>query len=168
MTKIILYIRRILLPAAVFAAGLMLHFIWRGLFPEQDPVQAQWVMFPDHPSWFSEYIRSEAYWFGYSYALCLAFVVDAFRNFRQSQCATSRNAAIGGITFSGALAFFGCFLIGCCGSPMLVVWLNLFGASFLPFAKPLIASITTITIFGMWGWMLYKRRTNQNGCACGC
>jgi len=163
------FFRQSILPAAFFTVGVSLHFIWRGLFPEQNPVQAQWVLLPDQTSWLSEYIKSEEYWFGYSYALCLAFVADAIRNYRQSQCATSRNSAIGGATFSGILAFAGCFLIGCCGSPMLVVWLNLFGASFLPFAKPLIALITTITIFGMWGWMIYKRKTTpERDCSCGC
>jgi len=162
------FFRRALLPVVAFTAGLSIHFIWRGLFPEQDPVQAQWMLLPDQTSWLGEYIKSEEYWFGYSYALCLAFVADAIRNYRHSQCASSRNAAIGGATFSGILAFAGCFLIGCCGSPMLVVWLNIFGASFLPFAKPLIALITTISIFGMWGWMIYKKRMSPVDCSCGC
>lgn len=160
--------RQAILPAVAFAAALSLHFLWRGLFPEQDPVQTQWVLLPDQTSWLSEYIKSEEYWFGYSYALCFAFVASSIQSYRKSQCATSRNAAIGGATLSGFLAFAGCFLIGCCGSPMLVVWLNLFGAAFLPFAKPLIALITTITIFGMWGWMSFKGKASPADCSCGC
>ncbi len=168
MTKLNHFFHRSILPVIAFAAAFLLHFLWRGLFPEQDPVQAQWVLLPDQTSSLSEYIKSEAYWFGYSYALCFAFIADAFRNYRQSQCITSRNAAIGGASLSGILGFAGCFLIGCCGSPMLVVWLNLFGASFLPFAKPLIALITTITIAGMWGWMVYKKRATSCDCSSKC
>jgi hypothetical protein len=168
MPRLIHFLRQSILPAIAFAAALALHFVWQGLFSEQDPVQAQWALLPDQTSWLSEYIKSEEYWFGYSYALCFAFIASSVQNFRKSQCATSRNAAIGGATFSGFLAFAGCFLIGCCGSPMLVVWLNLFGASFLPFAKPLIALITTITIAGMWVWMIYKKKKNPDDCSCGC
>jgi hypothetical protein len=63
---------------------------------------------------------------------------------------------LGGLTLTGFLAVAGCFLVGCCGSPMLVVYLNLFGAGFLPLAKPLVAVVTTLAIIGAWWWM--KRR----------
>jgi hypothetical protein len=36
---------------------------------------------------------------------------------------------------------------------MLVVYLSLFGARFLPLAKPLAAILTTISIMGAWWWM---------------
>ena len=65
----------------------------------------------------------------------------------------ARTLAIGGVTLSGFLAVAGCFLLGCCGSPMLAVYLSLFGASFLPFARPLVAGVTTITIIVGWFWM---------------
>ena len=38
---------------------------------------------------------------------------------------------MGGITLSGFLAVAGCYLLGCCGSPMLAVYMSLFGVSFL-------------------------------------
>src|SRR5208283_3790556 len=46
-------------------------------------------------------------------------------------------AAAGGLTLLGALMAGGCFLIGCCGSPMLAVYLSLFGAKALGLGKPL-------------------------------
>jgi hypothetical protein len=55
------------------------------------------------------------------------------------------------------LALAGCFLVGCCGSPMLVVYLSLFGAWFLPLAKPLVAVVTTISIAAAWWWMRRKQ-----------
>jgi hypothetical protein len=36
---------------------------------------------------------------------------------------------------------------------MLVVYLSLFGARFLPLAKPSVAILTTISIMGAWWWM---------------
>ena len=71
-----------------------------------------------------------------------------------------KKVAVGGVTFSGILAVAGCFLIGCCGSPMFVVWLNIFGAAFIPFAKPFIALVTTISITAAWVWM-YKRNQHN-------
>ncbi len=69
--------------------------------------------------------------------------------------------AVGGITLSGFLVAAGCFLVGCCGSPMLGVYLSLFGARFLPLAKPLIAAVTTLMIAAAAVWM--KCRTRQPG-----
>ena len=71
----------------------------------------------------------------------------------------------------------GCFLAGCCGSPMLGVYLSLFGASFLPWAKPLVAGLTTAMIAGSYWWMRRRERAccgaaGDAGCAtqgaCGC
>ena len=45
-------------------------------------------------------------------------------------------------------------MLGCCGSPMLAVYLSLFGAAFLPWAKPLIALLTTVTLFAAWRFSL--------------
>jgi threonine/homoserine/homoserine lactone efflux protein len=39
---------------------------------------------------------------------------------------------------------------------MLVVYLNLFGASYLSLAKPLIALFTAITVAGAW-FLMYRR-----------
>jgi len=67
--------------------------------------------------------------------------------------------ALGGVTLTGFLALAGCFLVACCGSPMLVVYLSLFGADFLPLAKSLVAVVNTLSIIGAWWWM--KRRQSS-------
>jgi len=46
---------------------------------------------------------------------------------------------------------------------MLGVYISLFGAGFLPFAKPLVAVITTISIILSWWWM--NRRSEQTACS---
>ncbi len=147
---------RSVLPLVAFAAVIGVHFIWQGFFPEQDPAQSQWVAVPGQADsdWFRQYIESGGYWFGYSYALSLTFAVVALRRYREQRFCQARNLAVGGLTLSGFLAVAGCYLIGCCGSPMLIVYMNLFGAAFLPLAKPLMAGITTLTIGLAWWWML--------------
>lgn len=171
-------LRRLILPLAVFLTVAVLHFVWKGLFPERDPAQSRWLTVPTNRSWLESYLAPGSYWFGYSYALSVAFAAVAFRRFREQRADSARNFAIGGITLTGVLAFAGCFLIGCCGSPMLAVYLSLFGTAFLPVAKPLMAGLTTISLIGGWWWM--TRRTGRIagvppavapacGCAdCGC
>ena len=148
MTSPIRSLRRAGLPLLVFAAVLAIHFVWHGLFPERDPAQERWAPLPPQhtASWLTTYLRTGAYWIGYAYALSLTFAAIALRHYRERRLCRSRNLAIGGVTFSGFLAVAGCFLLGCCGSPMLLVYLNLFGAAFLPLAKPLVALFTTVII----------------------
>lgn len=150
------------LAGIIFVAVFAIHFLWQGVFPEQDPLQSQWLSLPTENSWFRSYIEADSYWLGYSYALSAAFAAAAFYNYLKSPCRSSRTFVIGGISLSGFLAVAGCFLIGCCGSPMFVVWLNIFGATFIPFAKPFIALVTTITIAVAWWWMLQRKTRPQD------
>jgi len=131
------------------------------MFPEQDPAQSRWATVAIPTSALAHYVESQDYWLGYSYALALSFSVLALRRYREGRFCAARNMAIGGATFTGFLAVAGCFLAGCCGSPMLVVYLNLFGAAFLPLAKPLMAGVTTISIGTSWWWMNRVGRTRS-------
>ncbi len=153
--------RRLLLPAAVFLAVLAFHFVWTGLFPDRDRAQDRWLAVGvEEPSWGRRYLDSQSYWLGYSYAVSIAFAAAAARRWRETRASTARDAAVGGLTLSGFLALAGCFLIGCCGSPMLGVYLSLFGAAFLPFAKPIVAALTTAALAVTW------IRLNRRACAC--
>jgi hypothetical protein len=85
-----------------------------------------------------------------SYALAVAFTI-----FAVSRVKFNRNKGIygvfGGISLSAALYSFGCFLIGCCGSPMAIVYMGLFGSSFLGFTKPIIFVVTSFSVaLGYW------------------
>ena len=149
--------RRVLLPAVVFVVVAVVHYVWVGLFPEQNPAQSQWATAPTgDPSWLARYLTTQSYWLGFSYALSLAFAATTFSRYREERLCAARNCAIGGVTLSGVLAVAGCYLIGCCGSPMLAVYLSLFGAGFLPFTKPLVAALATASILGAW-WWLHRR-----------
>ena len=158
--------RRALLPLLVFVGVLLLHYGWLIVFPERDARQAEWVsVAAAETSSLQRYIESGSYWLGYSYALCLAFASAALRRYRERRQCSARSAAIGSFTLSGVLAATGCFLAGCCGSPMLAVYLGLFGATFLPFAKPLIAAITTLTIIAALWWL---KKADTGLCTNGC
>lgn len=143
-------IRRTLLPLMVFLGIVGVHFVWLGLFPERDPAQSRWADVPSDSSWLRSYVEGGNYWLGYSYGVSLAFAAAAFRAYRERRLTAGRNLALGGLSVSGVLAVAGCYLLGCCGSPMLAVYLSLFGAAFLPWAKPLVAGLTTVGLIAAW------------------
>lgn len=160
-------LRRALLPLAVFIGVFLFHYCWLVAFPERDAEQTQWVTVTTAETPSSRlYIESGSYWLGYTYALCLTFASVALRRYREKRQCSARSAAVGGFTLSGVIAATGCFLAGCCGSPMLAVYLSLFGAAFLPFAKPAIAAFTTLTIIAAWWWMRHAegRRPGAGHC----
>lgn len=161
MMAVITFLARAVLPAGVFVTVVAVHFTWLAVFPEQDQAQALWVTVAGGGSAFERYGETQAYWLGFSYALSLAFAVVALRRYREERFCAARNLAIGGVTLSGFLAVAGCYLIGCCGSPMLAVYLSLFGAAFLPLAKPLIAALTTVSIVVAWWWMRHSHKSQQ-------
>jgi len=155
-------IRRILLPSAVFLAALGVHFVWQGLFPELDPAQSRWAELPaGENSWLKTYLDGGSYWLGYSYGVALAFAAVGLRRYREQRLAAGRNLALGGISISGVLALLGCYLLGCCGSPMLAVYLSIFGAAFLPWAKPLVAALTTVSLLAAWFFTLRRAPVNR-------
>ena len=158
---------KLILPLSIFLIVIAGHFVWLGLFPERDSAQSQWVTIetPADISWLQRYQANQDYWLGISYALSLAFATYAIIRYREERLNKARNMAIGGVTFMGFLAAAGCFLIGCCGSPMLVIYLNLFGAAFLPFLKPIITLVTVISLTFAFYWM-NRRKQCTSDCEC--
>jgi hypothetical protein len=154
------WLRRAMLPTAVFAAVIAAHVVYRGLFPERDPAQDRWAapLASASSTWMDTYVRSEAYWNGISYAIPLAFAAAMYRRYRERRMRSDRTLALGGLTISGVMSVVGCFLVGCCGSPMLAVYLGLFGAAFQPFAKPLSAIISAGSVALAWLWMRRRER----------
>lgn len=154
-------LRRALLPVVVFIAVLGVHYLWLGLFLPQ----TKWVAIgpTDKTSWLRRYIETQSYWLGLSYALSLAFASVCLRKYREERSCGADRLAIGGVTLSGTLAVAGCYLLGCCGSPMLAVYLSLFGAAFLPFAKPLVFAFTVGCLVAAW-WRINRRRLPMGDC----
>ena len=164
--------RRTLLPIAVFAGVFLVHFLRIGLFPENGAVQNEWVAVAGQvsASWLRTYLEMGSYWLGYSYAVSLAFAAAALRRYRENRMCAAGTLAVGSLTFSGVLAVGGCYLLGCCGSPMLAVYVGLLGVRFLPWEKPLVAVFTSLMILGSYGWMKSRegkaKSPSKNDCGC--
>jgi hypothetical protein len=163
MNRMTRLLRRSILPVFVFLAVGLAHYVYLGFFPDDDPAQSRWVAVQSSStSWWTRYLETQSYWLGLSYAMSLTFAVIALRRYRERRFCQARNLAVGGITFTGFLAVAGCYLVGCCGSPMLIVYLNFFGAAFVPLAKPLMAAVTALSLGLAWWWMLRAERRASN------
>jgi hypothetical protein len=105
---------------------------------------------------FEAYVKEQDFYLGFSYALGTAFAVWAAGQFINTRQTAMAAGAVGSATFVGVLMAAGCFLAGCCGSPMLGVYLGLFGAKALGIGKPLMALVTVISV-GCGHWHLSRR-----------
>jgi len=105
----------------------------------------------------SLYFKKQESFLGFSYALAGAFTIYTLLKFLQNR-KSGITGIVGGFTLTGVLYIGGCFLLGCCGSPLLAVYLGLFGSSFLGFTKPLIAIITTISVVIGYFWIEKKSK----------
>ena len=157
-------LRRALLAPAVFAGVLALHFLW---FSHYGP-QARWVALDDEPALsLRPYLESQSAWLGLSYAISLTFAAHWLRRYREQRLCSASTLTVGSVTLSGAFAVGGCYVLGCCGSPMLGVYLGLFGATFLPFRGPIVFAVTTVLLAGSWWWMSRaSRRASESDSAC--
>ena len=169
-------IQRSVLPICVFIVVAELHFGWHVLNFKLEPAavcapgatdDGECCQSPG-TSAFDAYLKSQSYWLGVSYALPMAFAAVALRRYREQRSSMNRNLAVGSVTFSGALAAAGCFLTGCCGSPMLSIYASFLGATFIPFAKPLLAVISGISVLAAWCWMTRRPTAIRCNCAGGC
>ncbi len=140
------------LSIIVFLLTLGIHFFW--VSSELEP-NALWIdsgELSNQPriSGYELYFQDEEYFLGLSYALAIAFTIFAISRLKINK-SQGVLGVFSGVSFSAALYTFGCFLIGCCGSPMAIVYAGLFGSSFLGFTKPFIFLITSLSIaLGYW------------------
>ena len=157
-------LRRALLAPAVFAGALALHFFW---FSHYGP-QARWVSLDDESTLsLRPYLESQNVWLGLSYAVSLSFAALWLRRHREERLCSASTLTVGGVTLSGAFAVGGCYVLGCCGSPMLGVYLGLFGATFLPLRGPIVFALTAVLLAGSWWWMSRaSRRASGPDSAC--
>lgn len=139
-------------PAAAFILAFLAHafyFGWKTL-RSADPC-AQSADVPLAAAYFGQ----QEYFLGFSYALSAAFTVYALLKFAADRKRAAAGVA-GGLALTGGLYAAGCFLLGCCGSPLLAVYLGFLGASYLSFAKPLVAAITLLSVIGGYLWLEKK------------
>ena len=115
---------------------------------------------------FGPYFAAQDYYLGFSYALGAAFAAWAGLRFLHARRAADATGTAGSITLVGGLMASGCFLIGCCGSPMLAVYLAIFGAKAVGVGKPLMAGITVLST-GCGYWCLSRSTRSCVDSCCG-
>lgn len=150
---------------AVLVLVLAGHFFYATAEAPVSEGNGPWASFefdePDEPR-LIRYANAGDYWIGASYALAGAFGVWCFRRIlimrRQALAASA-----GGLTLSGILWAGVCFLTGCCGSPMLPIYLGLFGPRFMSVTKPLTFGITLLSIVVGYAWMLKRAQKAVEG-----
>ena len=163
---------RRLLPVVVFLAIFVVHALYVGSCATSPP--PGWTDFSitadaAGPLGLGAYWHGQDYFIGFSYALGAAFAAWALIRsiFLNQERTVAAGAAAGGITLVGILMAGGCFLIGCCGSPMLAVYLSLFGAKALGLGKPLTALFTLASV-GCSYWCLSRRFARGGACVDAC
>lgn len=122
----------------------------------------RWVQLAD-TSWLSLYLQGRDYFLGMSYALAAAFAVYALMMFLAKR-KKGAVGVIGGVTFTGILYGGACFLTGCCGSPMIALYVGLFGPSFLGVTKPLTLGITAASVAIGFVWLRRKEDASTDCC----
>ena len=150
--------------AAVFGAHVGYH-AWR-----EHQVASRWVAVEAaaRPTAWARYAERQDYYLGYSYGLAAAFTALALLRSIQDR-RRQMPGVLGGLTLTGTLYAAGCYLIGCCGSPMLAVYLSLFGTSILGLLKPIVAGATTLSVV-LGGFYIVRRSkrlccTPVDGCS---
>jgi len=149
-----------MLAVVILASILLGHFGYTTRSTAGATGDGKWAAYEfDEPdgSRLSRYVESGNAWLGLSYGLSGAFAVWCFgRVLAMRRQAVAASA--GGLTLSGVLAAGVCFLTGCCGSPMLPIYVGLLGPNFLSVTKPLTFAITLLSIAVGYYWM------NTRGC----
>jgi hypothetical protein len=155
-----------LLPILVFLGVLAGHaFYLRHLAATPTPGWADLDVGTGSLWGFASYVNEQDYYVGFSYAVGAAFAAWALIQYLRTRQGALAAGAAGGVTLVGVLLAGGCFLIGCCGSPMLGVYLGLFGAKALGVGKPLMAMVTLLSVG--WGYWYLSRKLKSGSCGDG-
>lgn len=135
--------RKIWIPIFIFVGALVLHAaLTVSGFPPAIPLGYK----------LQGYFRLGSFWLGYSYALAASFTAyAALLSIERSSRGIA--GAIAGASWVGLLYALGCWAVGCCGSPLLAVYLGTFGSRFLGFTQPIVAAVTTLSVLGAFLWL---------------
>ena len=149
------------LPLSCVFLGIMAaHFLYVTRSVSISDGSGRWASYDfERPeeSRLASYIGPGEYWRGFSYGLAGAFAAFCLgRAIKMRRACLAASA--GGLALSGLLWVSFCFFVGCCGSPMLPVYLGLLGPKFLGVTKPLTFALTLLSIVIGYAWMLKRAR----------
>ena len=107
------------------------------------------------------YITSGDIFLGFSLAVGVLFTFSCLRRFFHNRSHAEAVGTIGGTAAVAGVAAAGCFLTGCCGSPMLIVYASFLGIQGFEVPKWAIAAVTVISTSLGWWWL-----TRAGKCGC--
>lgn len=110
---------------------------------------------------FGPYLAAQDYFLDISYAPGAAFTLWSlmfeFSRSRRKAMGGDGGVSWGNLLFTVGLASFlrwaVCFLLGCCGSPMLAVYASIFGAKAFGIGKLFVALISALTTGAAYVWL---------------
>jgi hypothetical protein len=147
-----------ILILVAFVLVLSSHVAYMGLFAA--PAESQWIK-PDESNWVVTYMQNGDYFIGLSYGLAMAFAVYALLKYAGDR-KKGITGLFSGLTLTGLIYFGACFLSGCCGSPMIAVYVSLLGPSFQGAGKPITMALTIVSV-SVGYFILEKRKTACGG-----
>ncbi|MDD2733645.1 MAG: hypothetical protein PHF56_06860 [Desulfuromonadaceae bacterium] len=107
------------------------------------------------------YITNGDVFLGFSLAVGALFTCCCLRRFSYTRSRGAVAGAVGGTAAITGVAAAGCFLTGCCGSPMLIVYAGILGFQGVEIPKWGIAVVTTVLTGFSWWWL-----TRTGKCSC--
>lgn len=139
-----------LITALAFCVILAGHFIYSvPAANSTSTVNGPWASYnleQPQESRLTRYMQAGDHWLGLSYALAGGFaafcLLRAIKRRRQAIISSTSGIALSGLLWASV-----CFFTGCCGSPMLPIYLGLLGPKFIGVTKPLTFAITVLSIF---------------------
>ncbi len=152
--------KKITIGVASGLVVLVAHYFY-GLYRHQ-VLESFWTNIGQE-DFLSSYLRTHDIFLGLSYALSTGFFTYALVAYRENR-RSGVKALVGSATLSGALYAGACFFLGCCGSPMLGVYLALFGAPFLGLTKVATFAVTLVSVALGMRWL--DRRLNAAQACC--
>jgi hypothetical protein len=151
---------RVLYPVVAFVLVFIAHAFYAVWGKMQ--IYKQWIQI-DNTTLLNSYFKNQDYFLSLSYALLGSFIIYSFlKCFEYRKC--SIGGMLSGVTLTSVLYFGGCFLLGCCGSPIFAVYLGLFGVSFLGLTKPILFIFTVTSVVIGYLWMEKKTKTLEDCC----
>lgn len=119
------------------------------------------------------YLKGQDYCLGFAYALGAGFAVwSLVYEFGRAIRAAGKGghlpwrSVLMTVGLATLLRWGVCFLLGCCGSPMLAVYATIFGAKAFHVGKPMMALVTLLSV-GCGYWCL-SHRFARGGCLDAC
>ena len=143
---------------AAFILALSLHVAYVSLIGASS--ESQWIK-PEETNRLSSYVEKGEYFIGISYALAISFAVYALLRYADNR-KKSITGLFSGLTLTSLVYFGACFLSGCCGSPMIAVYVSILGPAFQGAGKPITLALTVVSVSA--GYYILERK--EIGCGC--